>query len=180
MNDSFVLRCILIGMLCNISIPVMPGLGNDFLPAEMESDVVIVMKDKAFHILKGGNPDPENPFFFMEAGVEHMITIRNEDTVAHEFVSPYFRNVEVMLSGEATMIYPKYAAGFRINPGDTITIRFEAPHLMDEMKTRQDLFWCNIHGKKPGSTMRGELILTETVTDIEKRMDKPYEKGGQR
>lgn len=148
------------------------GWGKEFSPIEMDSDVVIVMKNKTFHVIKGGNPDPDHPFFFMEAGVEHMITLRNEDTVAHEFVSPYFRNVEVTLSGEATMVFPKFAAGFRVDPGKTITIRFSAPHLVDGMKRREDLFWCNVHGKKPGSKMRGELVLTETVTDIEEAQNK--------
>jgi len=148
--------------------------GSNLSPIEMDSDVVIVMQDKAFHVIKGGDPNPDNPSFFMEAGVEHMITLRNEDTVAHEFVTPYFRNVEVTLSGEATMVFPKFAAGFRVDPGKTVTIRFTAPHLVGGMKRREDLFWCNIHGKKPGSKMRGELLLTETVRDL------PGEEAGDR
>lgn len=169
MGNFFPFRLIMIGgMVGLLTFAAEMGVwGADLSELEKESDVVIVMKDKAFHIIKGGNPDPDNPFFFMEAGFEHMITLRNEDTVAHEFVSPYFRNVEVSLSGEATMVFPKFAAGFRVDPGKTITIRFVAPHLVDGMKTRQDLFWCNVHGKKPGSKMRGELVLTETVREIQ-------------
>jgi len=167
MGKSFLFRLVMIGgMVGSLTIANMVGWGADLSELEEASDVIIVMKDKAFHVIKGGNPDPDNPFFFMEAGLDHIITLRNEDTVAHEFVSPYFRNVEIMLSGEATMVFPKFAAGFRVDPGKTITIRFTAPHLVDGMKTRQDLFWCNIHGKKPGAKMRGELVLTETVRDI--------------
>ncbi len=162
-NDLCLFRFMIVGIFLTVINSGMPGWGAELSPIEMESDVVIVMKDKTFHVIKGGNPDPERPFFSMEAGVEHMITLRNEDIVAHEFVSPYFRNVEVSLNGEATMVFPKFAAGFRIDPGHTVTIRFEAPPLVDGMKIREDLFWCNIHGKRPGTKMRGELVLTETT-----------------
>ena len=55
-----------------------------------DPDVVLVMKDKYFHVIKGaqpGNPSP-NPAFSLPVGRDIVIQLRNEDNVAHEFVSP--------------------------------------------------------------------------------------------
>lgn len=133
------------------------------LEALIEPDVVIVMKDKMFHVMKGGDKD-DDPMFAVEAGFDTMITLHNEDDVAHEFVSPFFMNVEVMISGEATTVFTenKNAVGFRVEGGKSVTIRFLAPHVNTGFKIRKDLFWCNVHGKNTEDKMRGELMLMET------------------
>ena len=131
------------------------------LEALLEPDVIIVMKDKAFHVVKGGDPAGD-PLFAMEAGLDTEILLRNEDGVAHEFVSPFFMNVEVMLSGEATTVFTKDAVGFRVEGGKSVTIRFPSPHVEEGAKIQKNLFWCNVHGKHPGDKMRGELVLMET------------------
>ncbi|RMH35860.1 MAG: hypothetical protein D6690_07765 [Nitrospirae bacterium] len=166
------MKCVaLLGLLVSITVGgVASALGDNamsVLPKEEESDIVIVIKDKAFHVIKGGSPNPYHPLFLMEAGLDHIITIRNEDDVAHEFVSPYFRDVEVQLSGDATMVFPDDAAGFRIDPGKSVTLRFRAPELPKGQDVIQKLFWCDIHGKDPLSKMRGEIVLSRTQLEIE-------------
>lgn len=135
------------------------------LEALLEPEVIIVMKDKAFHVVKGGDPAGD-PLFAMEAGLDTEILLRNEDDVAHEFVSPFFLNVEIMMSGEATTVYTKDAAGFRVEGGKSVTIRFPSPHVEKGAKIQKNLFWCNVHGKEPGDKMRGELVLMETKRKV--------------
>lgn len=135
------------------------------LEALLEPEVIIVMKDKAFHVVKGGDPAGD-PLFAMEAGLDTEILLRNEDDVAHEFVSPFFMNVEIMMSGEATTVFTKDAVGFRVEGGKSVTIRFPSPHVPKGAKIQKNLFWCNVHGKEPGDKMRGELVLMETKRKV--------------
>lgn len=149
-----------------ITVTIGPGEGLAFsedpeLEALLEPEVIIVMKDKAFHVVKGGDPAGD-PLFAMEAGLDTEILLRNEDDVAHEFVSPFFLNVEIMMSGEATTVFTKDAVGFRVEGGKSVTIRFPSPHVKKGAKIQKNLFWCNVHGKEPGDKMRGELVLMET------------------
>lgn len=156
------------GLMVGSLITVTIGIGertafseDPELHALLEPDVIIVMKNKAFHVVKGGDPAGD-PLFAMEAGLDTEILLRNEDDVAHEFVSPFFLNVEIMVSGEATTVFTKDAVGFRVEGGKSVTIRFPSPHVEKGAKIQKNLFWCNVHGKEPGDKIRGELVLMET------------------
>lgn len=122
-------------------------------------DVEVVIRDKAFHLAKGGS---EKGFDFL-GGSEGAILLRNEDTIAHEFVSTLFRQVPMRFSGNATMVSTPVAAGVRLDPGETVVLRFQVPIRENwESDVYFDTFWCNIHGKDHGAKMRGELLVMET------------------
>lgn len=124
---------------------------------EYEPDVILVMKDQAFHVVKGGAPegDPPPPRFYLVAGEDIILMLRNEDYVAHEFVSPLFHRVEFRFSGEASIVYTHTATGVRVDPGETVTLRFELPEGSSDLFS----FWCNVHGKLHGDPMRGEIFV---------------------
>jgi hypothetical protein len=138
------------------------GLGSAGISVAEEllddPDVVIVMKDKAFHVIKGaqpGNPLP-NPAFSLPVGRDIIILLRNEDEVAHDFVSPLLMKAEdVQISGRATIVYTLSAFGVRVEPRDSVMLRFDIP----DAGFDQFHFWCNIHGKMVGDTMRGEIFI---------------------
>lgn len=123
-----------------------------------DPDVVIVMKDKVFHVIKGGqpgNPLP-NPAFSLQVGRDIVILLRNEDEVAHEFVSPLLLKAEdLQLSGRATLVYTLTAVGVRVEPRDSVMLRFDIP----DAGFDQFHFWCNIHGKMLDDPMRGEIFI---------------------
>jgi len=123
-----------------------------------DPDVVLVMKDKAFHVIKGaqpGNPLP-NPAFSLQVGRDLIIQLRNEDEVAHEFVSPLLLKAEdLQISGRATLVYTLTAFGVRVEPRESVMLRFEIP----DAGFDQFHFWCNIHGKLLDDTMRGEIFI---------------------
>jgi len=61
-----------------------------------DPDVILVMKDRGFHVVSGeqpGNPLP-NPTFSLPVGRDLVIQLRNEDEVAHELVSPLLMKAE--------------------------------------------------------------------------------------
>lgn len=123
-----------------------------------DPDVVLVMKDKTFHVVKGaqpGNPLP-NPAFSLQVGRDLVILLRNEDEVAHEFVSPLLLKAEdLQLSGRATLVYTLTAFGVRVEPSDSVMLRFDIPDAgFDRFH-----FWCNIHGKLLDDAMRGEIFI---------------------
>ncbi|MBK8276438.1 MAG: hypothetical protein IPK92_11580 [Nitrospira sp.] len=123
-----------------------------------EPDVVLVMKDKVFHVVKGiqsENP-PANPAFSLPVGRDLVVLLRNEDNVAHEFVSPLLMKVDdLQLSGRATLIYTLTAVGVRVESRDSVLLRFDIP----DAGFDQFHFWCNIHGKLLDDTMRGEIFI---------------------
>lgn len=137
----------------------MDGLGGaeDMLN---DPDVVLVMKDKAFQVSKGsrpGNPLP-NPAFSLQVGMDLIILLRNEDEVAHEFVSPLLMKVEdLQISGRATIVYTLTAFGVRVEPKDSVMLRFGIP----DVSFDRFHFWCNIHGKLLGDRMRGEIFILD-------------------
>jgi hypothetical protein len=139
------------------------GIGGISLAEELldDPDVVIVMKDKVFHVIKGaqpGNPLP-NPAFSLPVGRDIIILLRNEDEVAHEFVSPLLMKAEdLQLSGRATLVYTLNAVGVRVEPRDSVMLRFEIP----DAGFDQFHFWCNIHGKMLDDAMRGEIFILHT------------------
>ena len=136
------------------------GMGEISLAEELlyDPDVVLVMKDKVFHVIKGAQPGNPltNPAFSLPAGRDLVILLRNEDEVAHEFVSPLLMKVEdLQLSGRATIVYTLTALGVRVEPKDSVTLRFEIP----DSGFDQFHFWCNIHGKLRDDAMRGEIFI---------------------
>ena len=143
-------------------IPLALGLGIGVISSAEEPlydpDVVLVMKDKYFHVIKGAQPgNPlQNPAFSLPAGRDLVILLRNEDEVAHEFISPLLLKAEdLQLSGRATLVYTHNAVGVRVEPRDNVTLRFEIPDAgFDKFH-----FWCNIHGKLLDDAMRGEIFI---------------------
>ena len=145
-------------------IPLALALGSGGISSAEEPlydpDVVLVMKDKYFHVIKGGqpgNPLP-NPAFSLQAGRDIVIQLRNDDEVAHEFVSPLLMKAEdLQISGRATLVYTHTAVGVRVEPKDSVTLRFDIPDAgFDRFH-----FWCNIHGKFNDDTMRGEIFMLQ-------------------
>jgi hypothetical protein len=134
--------------------------------AAREVDVAIDIGEKAFQITKGGTARG----FTLMAGMPTVIQLRNRDLVAHEFVSTLFRDVPFRISGNATVVKTARAAGVRIDPGQTVTLEFDAPVAKPDRygatETVYDVFWCNVHGKEHGQKMRGELAIIETRGEI--------------
>ena len=126
-----------------------------------EPDVVLVMKDKYFHVVKGAQSEnsensPANPAFSLPVGRDLVVLLRNEDEVAHEFVSPLLLKVDdLQLSGRATLVYTLTAVGVRVEPRDSVLLRFDIP----DAGFDQFHFWCNIHGKLLDDPMRGEIFI---------------------
>ena len=67
---------------------------------------------------------PVGPDVSLIAGRPTIFAIRNEDSVAHDFISALFTRIEVHFTGRATGIFRKEAAGFRLKPGDSLTLQF--------------------------------------------------------
>ena len=128
--------------------------------SEYDPDVIVVMKDQAFHVEKGDGvgADPQAPRFSLVPGENIVLMLKNEDRIAHEFVSSLFQHVDLQFSGRATLVYTHTASGLRVDPGETVSLRFEIP-----TEPAYDLFhfWCNLHGKLYGDSMRGEVFILE-------------------
>jgi hypothetical protein len=128
--------------------------------------VAIDISEKAFHITKGGT----DRGITLLAGMPTVIQLRNRDLVAHEFVSTLFRDVPFRMSGNATLVKAARASGVRVDPGQTVTLEFNAPMgKADQYGTVEsiyDVFWCNVHGKEHGQKMRAELVVIETRGDF--------------
>ena len=134
-----------------------------------ESSVVTVaidISEKAFHITKGGT---ERGITLL-AGMPAVIQLRNLDLVAHEFMSTLFRDVPFRVSGHATLVKAARATGVRVDPGQIVTLEFNAPLAKEDqygaVESSYDLFWCNVHGKEHGQKMRGELAIIETRGEL--------------
>jgi hypothetical protein len=155
-DDNVLSRWLLTAFVIALEI----GMGGISSAEELldDPDVVLVMKDKVFHVIKGaqaGNP-LSNPAFSLPVGRDLVIQLRNEDEVAHEFVSPLLLKAEdLQISGRATLVYTLTAFGVRVEPRDRVTLRFEIP----DVGFDQFHFWCNIHGKLLDDTMRGEILI---------------------
>jgi hypothetical protein len=125
-------------------------------------DVAIDISEKAFHVTKGATERG----FTLIAGTPTVIQLRNRDLVAHEFMSTLFRDVPFRISGNATLVKTARATGVRVDPGQTVTLEFDAPVAKVDQyggtESSYDVFWCNVHGKDHGQKMRGELLIIET------------------
>jgi len=128
--------------------------------------VAIEISEKSFHITKGAT---EKGITLM-AGMPAAIQLHNKDLVAHEFMSTLFRDVPFRISGNATLVKTARAAGVRVDPGQTVTLEFNAPLSKEDeygaIESTYDVFWCNVHGKEHGQKMRGEMVIIETRGDI--------------
>lgn len=140
------------------------GFGSDRLSFAEEfpydPDVILVMKDKMFKVIKGAQPENPlpNPAFSLPVGMDLVILLRNEDKVAHEFVSPLLLKAEdLQISGRATIVYTLTAFGVRVEPRDSVMLRFD---ILDAGFDKFH-FWCNIHGKLLDDTMRGEIFILQ-------------------
>lgn len=127
---------------------------------EYEPDVVLVIKEKAFHMVKGNAPKENtlHPAFSLSPGADVTLELRNEDRIPHEFVSPLFAKVEFQFWGKATVVYTYTANGIRIEPGETVAIRFELPK---DFSGELFKFWCNVHGKLHGDALQGEIFVVK-------------------
>ncbi len=120
-------------------------------------DVVLIMKDKLFHVLKGAEQGKSRPTFSLAPKRDVVVLLRNEDDVAHEFVSPLLQKVDLQISGKATMVYTLAAAGVRVDPRESVALRFDVP----DAGYDQFHFWCNVHGKLLDDSMRGEIFIVK-------------------
>jgi hypothetical protein len=132
---------------------------------EYEPDVTLVIKEKAFHVVKksdsrealrDGSPHPD---FSLSPGEDIILELKNDDRVPHEFVSPLFTLVEFQLWGKATLVYTHTATGIRVEPGETVALGFELPKAFSG---KQFKFWCNVHGKLHDDTLQGEIFVIKT------------------
>jgi hypothetical protein len=153
-----------------ISVPEVRDFWAKTVPPEplaaRDVDVAIDIGEKAFQITKGGTARG----FTLMAGMPTVIQLRNRDLVAHEFVSTMFRDVSFRISGNAAVVKTAKASGVRIDPGQTVTLEFDAPTAKPDQygatESIYDVFWCNVHGKEHGQKMRGELAIVETSGEI--------------
>jgi len=129
-------------------------------------DVAIDISEKTFHVTKGAT----DRGFTLISGMPAVIQLRNRDLVAHEFMSTLFRDVPFRISGNATLVKTARATGVRVDPGQTVTLEFNAPVAQADQyggtESSYDVFWCNVHGKEHGQKMRGELLIIETRGEI--------------
>jgi hypothetical protein len=118
-------------------------------------DVEIVVQEGGHPLLKG--PQTHGQVLTLVAGEPIVLLLRNEDSRPREFISPLFTKTETHFVGRATGIFRKDAAGFRVNPGDTLTLQFTAPY--SGFRRMYDLIWCGHHEGQPGTEMNDLLIV---------------------
>jgi hypothetical protein len=121
------------------------------------ADVEIVVQEGGHPILKG--PQTHGQVLTLIAGEPIVIALRNEDHGPREFISPLFTKTEIQFLGRATGIFRKDAAGFRVNPGDTLTLQFTAP--FSGFRRMYDLIWCGHDGKTGTEIQELLIIMTE-------------------
>jgi hypothetical protein len=95
----------------------------------------------------------------LSPGEDITLELRNEDKLPHEFVSPLFGQVEFQFWGKATLVYTYTATGIRVEPGETVGLRFELPK---DFSGKQFKFWCNVHGKLHNDALQGEIFVVKS------------------
>jgi len=128
----------------------------------MEPNAEVVMTGKTFQIARGETAKG----FMLLAGTRADIVLRNEDTVAHEFVSPMLFNVPFALDGNGVFVKLPNAAGVRVDPGRVVRLTFDVPQDTKEFQNLYEVFWCNVHGKQYGDKMRGEVLVVDHRGEI--------------
>lgn len=119
-------------------------------------ELEIVIGSEGYLVRRQGRPAEQR--ISLIAGRPAVFAVRNEDSVPHDFISALFTRIEVHFTGRATGIFRKEAAGFRLKPGDSLTLQFVAP--MSEFSTMYDLIWCSHH--REHSPQRRELLIVAT------------------
>lgn len=122
---------------------------------QTEDILEIVMTDGQYRIVHG-NQELKSHEVQLQAGQDIMFVIQNRGTVAHELITPLFMRTEVHFSGDATGIFGKEAAGFRIAPGKDLRVWLKVPS-PKPFKTMYDVAWCNTHE----STVPAEANLSQ-------------------
>jgi len=125
-------------------------------------DAEVVMKDKAFHITQGES----GKGIVLVSGERADIRLKNEDSVAHEFVSTMLFNVPFQLNGSGTLVKAPKAAGVRVDPGQAVVLSFDVPADTKEFQHIYEVFWCNVHGKQHGDAMRGEILIVDQRGEV--------------
>jgi len=128
----------------------------------MEPNAEVVMTGKTFQIARGETAKG----FMLLAGTRADIVLRNEDSVAHEFVSPMLFNVPFSLDGNGVFVKLPNAAGVRVDPGRVVRLTFDVPQDTKEFQNLYEVFWCNVHGKQHGDKMRGEVLVVDHRGEI--------------
>jgi hypothetical protein len=128
----------------------------------MEPNAEVVMTGQSFQIARGETAKG----FMLLAGTRADIVLRNEDTVAHEFVSPMLFNVPFRLDGNGVFVKLPNAAGVRVDPGRVVRLSFDVPQDTKEFQNLYEVFWCNVHGKQYGNKMRGEVLVIDHRGEI--------------
>lgn len=126
-------------------------------PAAQLADIEIVVREGGIPTLKGRQT--HGRVLALVAGEPIVIALRNEDTGPREFISPLFTRTEIHFAGRAIGIFKKEAAGFRLNPGDTLTLQFMAPY--SGFQRMYDLIWCGHDGKPGTETQELVIVVTE-------------------
>ena len=111
--------------------------GSDSAGVEMQ----ITMRHGDYELRQDGQP--VGPEFSLIAGHPVVFIVRNEDSISHEFLSSLFTRIELHFTGRATGIFRKEAAGFRLKPGESLTVQFMAP--FSDFPSMYDLIWCTHH-----------------------------------
>jgi len=131
---------------------------HDGHPSETVSEVEVEIV-----ILEGGQPrlkgqKTHGQVIELVAGQPAALIFRNDDSVPREFVSPLFTRTEIHFEGRAIGIFRKDAAGFRLNPGSTLTLEFIMPH--SGFPKMYDLIWCSHdHDMEPETEIKQLLIV---------------------
>lgn len=120
--------------------------------------VEIVMREGAYHVQQGGQS--QSNAVVLVAGELMRLSVRNEDSVAHEVISPLFMRADIHIEGKGIGLFRKEAGGFRLNPGDAVTTQFTVPFF--EFESFYDLIWCARHGNH--AVIGQELVVVRTQT----------------
>ena len=131
--------------------------GDHSSAAAPGADIEIVVREGGHPILKG--QQAHGRVLALVAGESIVIALRNEDSGPREFISPLFTRTEIHFAGRAIGIFRKEAAGFRLNPGDTLTLQFMAPY--SGFHRMYDLIWCGHDGKPGTETQELVIVVTE-------------------
>lgn len=133
--------------------------GASLLPADESQaiEVEIVAREGGYSVVKGGQSNGRG--FTLVAGADVHISLRNDDVNPHEFISPLFTRTDIHFSGKAIGVFRKEAAGFRLPPGQVLTLAFKAP--FSDFPTFYDLIWCGKHQEHQSGGQEMLIVVTE-------------------
>ena len=132
--------CIVLVMGLSLAVALHPSP----IGAQAEQQIDITINDFTYTV-------KQSP---LQLHIPTVITVRNEDTVRHNFNSATFHGMLVETAHEGVMVYGKGLEGLFLDPATTSTIRF-TPETAGTFG-----FQCSIHEE-----MRGEIFLM-TVGDV--------------